>query len=143
MTRKQFDKRYRKVKKAVIRILTIMMLLLLLLQHFNNIRLVNALVQRSNTQTTHIYQLEQEVKQLQVANKRLESNVAYEYKQIQALSSKPAQVKYIKVKQEVHKQETVQDRIVDQINPTTTIVGTLATLGTMIKNISIFSLTSR
>lgn len=141
MTRKEFDKRYRKVQRTFVKILAIMMLLLLLLQYFNNLKLVNALVKRSNEQTTQMHQMEQEVHQLQVANSRLESNVAYEYKQVQQLNSKPAQVKYIRVEQ---KQEKVQDTYVaDPLSPTTTIVGTLVTIGTMIKNISIFSLTSR
>jgi predicted nuclease with TOPRIM domain len=141
MTRKEFDKRYRKVQRTFVKILAIMMLLLLLLQYFNNLKLVNALVKRSNEQTTQMHQMEQEVHQLQVANSRLESNVAYEYKKVQQLNSKPAQVKYIRVEQ---KQEKVQDTYVaDPLSPTTTIVGTLVTIGTMIKNISIFSLTSR
>lgn len=141
MTRKEFDKRYRKVKRTIVKILAIMMLILLLLQYFNNLKLVNALVKRSNQQTTQMQQLEQEVHQLQVTNTRLENNVAYEYKQVQQLSSKPAQIKYIKVTQ---KQEKVQDtHVVDPINPTTTIIGALVTIGTMVKNISIFSLTSR
>lgn len=141
MTRKEFDKRYRKVQRTFVKILAIMMLLLLLLQYFNNLKLVNALVKRSNEQTTQMHQMEQEVHQLQVANSRLESNVAYEYKKVQQLNSKPAQVKYIRVEQ---KQEKVQDAYVaDPLSPTTTIVGTLVTIGTMIKNISIFSLTSR
>ena|SRR5437764_3279930 len=141
MTRKEFDKRYRKVQRTFVKILAIMMLLLLLLQYFNNLKLVNALVKRSNEQTTQMHQMEQEVHQLQVANSRLESNVAYEYKQVQQLNSKPAQVKYIRVEQ---KQEKVQDTYVaDPLSPTTTIIGTLVTIGTMIKNISIFSLTSR
>jgi predicted nuclease with TOPRIM domain len=141
MTRKEFDKKYRKVQRTVVKILLIMMIILLLLQYFNNLKLVNALIKRSNEQTTQMHQLEQEVHQLQVANSRLEDNVAYEYKQIQQLNSKPAQVKYIRVEQ---KQETVQDtHVADPISPTTTIIGTLVTIGTMIKNISIFSLTSR
>lgn len=141
MTRKEFDKRYRKVQRTFVKILAIMMLLLLLLQYFNNLKLVNALVKRSNEQTTQMHQMEQEVHQLQVANSRLESNVAYEYKKVQQLNSKPEQVKYIRVEQ---KQEKVQDTYVaDPLSPTTTIVGTLVTIGTMIKNISIFSLTSR
>jgi phage shock protein A len=127
-------------KKAVLMFVIVFLLLL----EFRNFKLIDALVQRTNQQTNYTQQLEQEVRQLETANARLESNIAYQYDKIQELSTVKPEIKVnyitkqVEHKQEEHKQEKVH--IADMLLPkqedvTTVIIGTLATLGGMVKTL--------
>lgn len=109
------------MRKIVKKIVVIAILILLLLLLLSNIHLTNTLISRSNEQNNKIQNLEQEVT-------KLENNVAYENKKIKSL-----QLNTSVTQKNVPRETTVSNLPL--------IVGTLATIGTIIKKIAVLSLT--
>lgn len=118
-------RKWRNLVRTFLLILIAVLLLLLALTYIlNQNAQTNALIKRSNEQTTHIQKLEADVS-------RLENNIAYEDKQIQALSHSKATV----VIQD-NKEETTQVKDTLPIfDVKTQVVTTLVLLGTFVKTL--------
>lgn len=110
-------------KKFLLILIAVLLLLLALNYLLNQNMKIDALIKRSNEQTTHINKLEADVS-------RLENNIAYEDKQIQSLSHNKATV--------VQKEKDIKEtQVIDtpSLMPQTIIVSVLVTLGGLLKTL--------
>jgi hypothetical protein len=126
-------------RTILIVILSALLIMLMMVYHIGEqSRITELLIKRHQQQSNKISQLENDIKDLKVSNKRLEEVVVYQHSIIKELEAKPTKTEYITISPKVSdkpeyndKKNDIQDDIDELSKPsiTTVIVGTLATLG--------------
>ena len=113
-------------------LLLLVLLLLLLLCLIEQARTINMLIRYNSEQSSKIGTLEQEVKELQVSNERLERVAAYQYGQIKSIQQAPKEVVVMETPTPIAQEHKTEPK--PQVD-TSVIIGILATLGGLFRSL--------
>ena len=126
---RKFDKNYRNVRNKIIIAILFLFLSCIIVEQAKT---TDALIKRTNQQTTKMQELEQEVRDANTANARLENVIVYQYQQIKETSNQP-KVEYITVNENIIEEDTKSLNPIKMPHPSTIVVAILGTLSGVVK----------